>query len=79
MMNHVELNLDAINRFPFGVVRDYPVFPLSVTDGQIVLAVSHDLEEHLKNGGSNSFFAAKSSTESSRGRNWTRHDEPTTG
>jgi hypothetical protein len=48
-MTQLDVDLDAVNRFPFGTVRDYPIFPLSVTDAQTVLAVSDNLEEHQKN------------------------------
>ena len=47
-MNHLEVDLNAVNRFPFGHVRDYPIFPLSVSDAQTVLAVPNDLEDHIK-------------------------------
>ena len=48
MMSQFVVDLDAVNRFPFGHVRDYPIFPLSVSDTQTVLAVPSDLEDHVK-------------------------------
>jgi len=48
MISQFTVDLDAVNRFPFGHVRDYPIFPLSVTDAQTVLAVPSDLEDHIK-------------------------------
>ena len=47
-MSHFAVDLDAVNRFPFGTVRDYPIFPLSVTDEQTVLAVPSNVEDHIK-------------------------------
>ncbi len=30
-MSQLEVDLDAISRFPFGTVWDYPIFPVSAT------------------------------------------------